>query len=734
MTDSSINEQPNVEVHRLTYSIRGPEWGFAVPQGNLTALTEVMSLCSEFWNGIGSLIIPVRADGRIPSYVDWSLGIRAVEQVFTHSSLTERAKKIIDRRFTSGRIYDRLADDEIHPLFLSLSGRPPSERKICVPMPESKRSARIALACWGAIREEDIEAWRERYEVDEASGAELPRQLLESQIEGRSPLQLSARYMSAIEQHGGFDRPPVLYGIGAGTFDELVLFWNLRSRLADRLGMTPMLGIPRELISAEGIAPVLGWLEKLSHGSYCKPDVLLFGRDPELSKLKAALRHHDFREAPDDGSIKHSFPNPPKGREVREYRASFALGGPMRRGTQASSLVTFSGRRAILDLPKPEGVKLPFGYVRLSIRGFPLPLPMNAVTAGELIAWSDSTQDGLQVKTNSGPDSWRWDLTLPTEREALEQWGSAFGYRIEPSQPGRFGQALLNRLDQFERLDALADEVGLEILSELAPRSTKKLAQRIGGEIERRSLAEAAINEELLVELLRQQGLSLQIEAKTLHTMASVIGVQEAKLLRPLSNLVEAGLVRRGTQIICQSCNFAQTFALSECDEWVRCRTCGQRLANPVALGDEEYPRSYFLDGLAAQLVEQDLLPVILALRRARIATPEGESFFAWPGLLFKDDAGKTTDGDLVVSNGQRVWIYECKSRAEGLGEEQTQRLLALCTKVGAHPRLAALRGCFAENVARAVTEAGGDVLGRTDLLAPRESTDGQVVEPLLLP
>jgi hypothetical protein len=116
LNNTSINTRPTVEVHRISYSIRGPEWGFAVPQGDLEALAEVMSLCNEFWNGIGSLIIPVRADGRTPRYLKWSLEMRDVEQVFMHDSLGERARTMIEGRFASGRIYDGLLDGEIHPV------------------------------------------------------------------------------------------------------------------------------------------------------------------------------------------------------------------------------------------------------------------------------------------------------------------------------------------------------------------------------------------------------------------------------------------------------------------------------------------------------------------------------------------------------------------------------------------------------------------------------------------
>jgi len=723
VVDGSINERPKVEVQRISYSVRGPEWGFAIPQGDLDALSEVMAICSHYWNGIGALIIPVNKHGRTPPYIERMLEVREVEEVFLHEALGEQAQAAMERRFHCCQIYDGMLDGEIHPLFLSLNDRPEELRKIRRPLMKGKRLARIALACWGQIEDEDLEDWRERYAVSEAEGSEALTELLAGQINGRTPLQLGARHMELIEQVHGVDRYPQLFAFGRGTFYELSLFWNLRSRFSTMLGTTRIVGIPRELANAEGIEPLLGWLEKVRHGGYLKPDLSLAAGKAELSRLQSALRAHGFRRAPRDRRWLHGFPNPPEGREQPDYREAIApIGGPLNRGANANAIVTFTEQRAVMALASPKGVRLPWGYVRLSMRGLPMALPMNSVSARKLIPDAESIQDGMRVKTISGQGTWSWDLTLPSASESLEQWASSFGYAVQPSQPGRFGQALLTRLGRHEALDALASELALAILSELAPRSTKRLAQRIAGEIERRSLAEAAVNEELLAQLLREQGLSLEIEAKTLHAMASTIGVAREVLLQPLEALVEAGLVRRGTQLRCERCNFSHTYLLAETDEWVRCRACGERLANPVALDGEEYPRSYLLDGLAAQLVEHGMVPVILALRRAQIKSPGGAPFFAWPGLLFRKGEERPTDADLFTSNGETVRIVECKSKAEWLDEEQVEKLLHLCKQVGAQPGIAALEGSFGHGVAEAITEAGGEVMQRTDLLLSRET------------
>jgi len=74
--DEHLNRQ-----HRLSYATRGPEWAFMVPDGDLEALEEVMRLCSHFWNGAGTLLVPAGADGATPSISSSSRALRSSEVI-----------------------------------------------------------------------------------------------------------------------------------------------------------------------------------------------------------------------------------------------------------------------------------------------------------------------------------------------------------------------------------------------------------------------------------------------------------------------------------------------------------------------------------------------------------------------------------------------------------------------------------------------------------------------------
>ncbi len=712
-------EQPSVQVSRLSYSLRGPEWGFAVPQGDLEALEDVLRLCSTFWNGIGSLIIPVRSDGRVYHSLDRALEVREVEQVYAHEKLGERATAVLREKVRHVVPLRAIDEHEIHPFFLSLNDRDETLDTVWQPILATKRLRRIALATWGHTPQDDVDDWASRFSFAEVHGLDAQRKLLEAQLVGNAPLHFSGRHMNTFEQRDGFDGWPCLCVFGEAGFDEIVHFWNLRSRMSTFMGSPLVVGIPRELLSEQELEPIRRWVETPKRGSYYKPDITLVVPKRESPVARTALEKLGFNSAGDRVRFQHSFPNPPKGREQLEYfeYGSGQWGGPMKRGLTASTLATVTDSRISLDLAPPDGVRLPFGYLRLAVRGLPLPLPLNAATAAQIIPNAYVSQDGLTVLTQTAR-SWSWDVRLPDQTEALEQWASSYGFSVTPSQPGLYGQALLGRLVDPEDLDSLADQIAIAILSALAPDSTKKLAQRLELDLEGRpgSLG-VELDEERLVELLRDQGLLLAIEAKTLHQIASEVELSQSRLTAPLSRLIEAGLARRGVSFRCPRCHFRQLVPLGALDERIECQACRLRQVTPVRKGKKEYPPAYFLDGLAARLMEQDLLSVILALRKVRLDVGETHSFVAWPGLLFRGST-KETDADLLISNGEQVTIFECKARAHSLDLPQTEKLLRLCAAVEARPAIAGLEGEFVESVAAAVIEAGGLIYHREDLLA----------------
>jgi ribosomal protein S27E len=161
-----------------------------------------------------------------------------------------------------------------------------------------------------------------------------------------------------------------------------------------------------------------------------------------------------------------------------------------------------------------------------------------------------------------------------------------------------------------------------------------------------------------------------------------------AEILTALEPLVDLGLIRRGLDLRCPECNYRMVFTLAELDERLDCHACGRDFALPTRGpgGREEHHLVYRLDGLMARAMDQDLLPVLLALRTAaqRLSAPH---FYAWPGVEFKG-SGRAIDIDLLCSDGENVYCFEVKDNAASLKDSQLQRLLDLSAKLGARPAL----------------------------------------------
>ena len=123
----------------------------------------------------------------------------------------------------------------------------------------------------------------------------------------------------------------------------------------------------------------------------------------------------------------------------------------------------------------------------------------------------------------------------------------------------------------------------------------------------------------------------------------------------------------------------------------------------------------YRLDGLVARAMDQDVVPVLLAIR---VFTRTFGSPFCWPGVVFEGPHQKAFDVDVLAYNGSVLHACECKRTAGGLTDGQLADLLAFCERMGARPAIAALEGTFAPAQRARIEERGGAVLERDQLLA----------------
>jgi hypothetical protein len=265
----------------------------------------------------------------------------------------------------------------------------------------------------------------------------------------------------------------------------------------------------------------------------------------------------------------------------------------------------------------------------------------------------------------------------------------------------------------------LADEDCLSVLAALASQSRLKLVQRLKRELAP-ELPTATPEQvaDVIATRLQTVGIFLELEAKDAAALGGDVGSKK-RALRALAPLVETGLVMRGQSVRCPACNHPSFVPLDDLSERVRCPACRVTNVLPVSAGGGQEPAmQYRLDGLTARIMDQDTLPVLLALRAFRRLLGGAGLFFAWPGVAFtRNEHGAAVDADLLVSAQGTIFCCEVKTTATSLDDSQLDGVLKLAERLKARPALAALTGEFPETHRAAVFERGGRILERADLL-----------------
>jgi hypothetical protein len=710
-----------IEQQRLRGVLRGPECAFAIPRGDLDALDEVAALCCDIWNGAGSLILPISPQGRVRGGYEQYLQIRGVDECFLHARVppetdaTVRALGLTVVRFDP----EHIREGSLHPLNLQPGYRDPARKTgLLVPNLDDPRLERLLRMVWGRIDDEDQPEYEKAFELYAREAASAWVALLESQIELTSVLGQSSYLMRPYQ--GTFRwESRVVFVFDRATFNEVVRFWNMRSRLVSFSGRGRIVGLPRQALR---VPEVLGELRRwASEESFevMKPDLEVAAWGKRGVAALAALEDAGFREVAQDQKYTSTPPESvPAERQPLEYGGFSGFFGDFHRGVLFDTVVALGeGENLIRFTPPTEFRSRAPQIVNFDLLNLPLAFPLNDAAARRSHPQARVGVDGWTLRIWNRGQPFDLPIRLPSPAEALEDYLSPRQLRGALSQAGRYAQALLRRLGGLDRLEALASDAAIAIVDALTPQSAKKLAQHIRREVLAREGGGASLTDEALEEILDRQELFLELPAKTLNELSSSASMPKRDLAPALAKLVSAGLVIRGASLRCPHCNYPDFFPLRELDEELTCRGCRLVFGLPVVDRGErsEQPLHYRLDGLMAQAMDQDLSPSLLLVRRLAAGNPRA---LYWPGLdLFRGGARDSeAELDLLLANGGQVLVGECKRRAEALTTEEVGRRAALSDELGARPVFAALDGGFAPEVRQAVADAAGYLLDRQRL------------------
>ena len=344
--------------------------------------------------------------------------------------------------------------------------------------------------------------------------------------------------------------------------------------------------------------------------------------------------------------------------------------------------------------------------MRVELRGMPIAFPTSDSLARLCINDAQAIDHGFMVTLNAGTEPLRLDLQIPGPEAQLRAHLTSCGLAGRESGAGRIARTLLGRLPDSSALDALARPLAAMLLNALVARSRPKLAQHVAKQLARLNDA-VTINEELIIDLLRDEGLFLELQARTLDEIASSAGRSRRDLLPILQELVSSGLVQRGRRVCCPSCRFDEYWALRELDERLTCRACRQMFVLPALDGDLEAQLAYRRDGLMARAMDQDLVPVLLTLRHLLTRSAKPEDALHWPGLDldYGDPAAKPAEIDLLLASEGHLFAAECKLEAANLAPPEAQKHLALAERLRAQAVFGALRGEWRSDVIELVAE-----------------------------
>ncbi len=271
----------------------------------------------------------------------------------------------------------------------------------------------------------------------------------------------------------------------------------------------------------------------------------------------------------------------------------------------------------------------------------------------------------------------RISFSLPKTWQMYQAYFRSLGFEVGPSDKMTYATGLLNLAGGLEQATILRSQTAYQLLDTLAMRASQKLAR----EIVRLMPNEA--HSLFTVEALREVIVAsnfiprFQRNPKSLSELKDSLSTRamKAECLDVLSELVRMKAIQRGWTILCPHCRVSQWYGLGALNERIICLGCLEPFDVPLRAteqADTDRSLQYALNPLTDRAMDQDILPVIIALLALR--TVHQSIAHVVPGMNFKEIGSSDTRGDfdfLYVCH-QHLYGGECKS-GQILGQKDMQ-------------------------------------------------------------
>jgi len=293
--------------------------------------------------------------------------------------------------------------------------------------------------------------------------------------------------------------------------------------------------------------------------------------------------------------------------------------------------------------------------------------PRSQTLARRLLPKGIFTEYGLSCYVELSRQSFQLTVDVADECETLKVFFAEKRCQLKISRCGGHGEAIIRLAGGVDGVGVLACQLAVDLLGNLATKSSKKLAQRIRQELK--------IDEDQgtnLEELLRGLELVAQLRRvpRSCNELKNILKKHCANQLLPLiEKLVGREIIKRGYYLQCQNCQLPAWYPLTVMGERLTCPGCSYRFQLPVEYpvgSGREIEWKYALNSLIDRGMDQDVLPAVLALHHlARGNASTCRSI----GLEVMRNNVAVTEFDLLFVLDGEVHAGECKVGAE-LGEK----------------------------------------------------------------
>ncbi len=329
-----------------------------------------------------------------------------------------------------------------------------------------------------------------------------------------------------------------------------------------------------------------------------------------------------------------------------------------------------------LHVPSSRLRPIGIGHVRKDIIGslwqsyLPSPSVASLITpSGSFHAIDEHVESVLSYPSILGgvvASTQKITFTLPETWDMYRAYFHAQRYEVSPSDKMTYAFGLLNLAGGLELATVFRSQIAYRLLDALAMRASQKLAReliRLLPDAPDTSRSEDMIREMIVTSTLVPR---FQRNPKSFSELKGMFsGSQKRECLEVLSELVRIQAIQRGWTLLCPHCRVSQWYGLESLNERMVCQGCLQPFDVPLKAweqADADRPLQYALNPLTDRAMDQDILPVVVALLALRTRHP----FMAHvvPGMNFKERGMVSASGDFDFLYVYQQMLYggECKN------------------------------------------------------------------------